>query len=117
MTISTHTPDPIRDCFYARWFTREEKRYLKKSSLDGSDEVNNLRIQAGRLTEHLSRKQVSEYSDDDLKLLTSLVRISAGIGALQRGNATIQKGEDSAGRALGEAVLEANRLEGLDEFI
>jgi hypothetical protein len=89
MPAKTEDDDPIKDCFYARWFTGEERRQLKQSSPDGQDEVTNLRTFAGRLTRHLSQIQPADYSNDDLKLLTSLVRISVGIGALLRGNFTI----------------------------
>jgi hypothetical protein len=109
--------NPINKCYYARWFSAEEKRFLKKSSPDGCDEIANLRTFAGRLTRHLSRREPAEYSDDDLKLLTTLVRLSAGIGTLQRGNATIQNREGDVEKSIEEAIQEANRLDGLDDSI
>jgi hypothetical protein len=65
--------NPIKTCFYARWWTAEEKRGLKKSSPDAADEAANLRTFAGGLTQRLSRKDPGDYSNEDLKLLTSLV--------------------------------------------
>jgi hypothetical protein len=115
--LSKKSANPLNKCYYARWFSVEEKRFLRKSSPDGSDEVANLRTFAGRLTRHLSQREPSDYSDDDLKLLTSLVRLSAGIGTLLRGNATIQNREGDVEKALEEAVDEANRLDGLDDSI
>jgi len=109
--------NPINKCYYARWFSTDEKRLLKKSSLDACDEIANLRTFAGRLTRHLSQKEPGGYNDDDLKLLTSLVRISAGIGTLQRGNATIQNREGDVEKSIEEAIREANRLDGLDDSI
>jgi hypothetical protein len=104
MPPQPQTQDPIKNSFYARWFSAEEKRYLKKSSPDGSDEITNLRIFAGRITRHLSRKDPQEYSDDDLKLLTQLVRISVGIGALQRGNASLQGKDSRVEKSIEEAI-------------
>jgi hypothetical protein len=83
-----------KPCFYARWFTREEKFFLKKAGPDAADEVANLRTFAGRFTRHLSAKQVPDYTDDDLKVLIQLVRISIGIGTLLRGNDAMQGKSD-----------------------
>jgi hypothetical protein len=101
--------DPIKNCFYTRWFSLPEKRWLKKSSQDGCDEVYNLRTFAGRLTSHLSGKEPAEYTDDDLKLLNSLVRISVGIGALLRGNASLQSKDGRLDKSIAEAI------EGMEE--
>jgi hypothetical protein len=98
------TPDSIKNSFYARWWTSEEKRTLKKSSPDAGDEVANLRTFAGRLTRHLSRLDPGEYSNEDLKRLTMLIRISVGIGALLRGNASMQGKEGSVERSIQEAI-------------
>jgi hypothetical protein len=104
MPIKPETQDPIKDCFYARWWTGEEKRCLKKSSPDAGDEVANLRTFAGRLTQRLSQKDPGDYSNEDLKLLTSLVRISVGIGALLRGNIGLQGKESSVEKSIQEAI-------------
>jgi hypothetical protein len=96
--------DPIKNCFYAPWFAALEKKALKKSSPDGFDEVYNLRAFAGRLTCHLSQKEPGEYTDEDLKLLNSLVRISVGIGALLRGNASLQGRGGSVDKAIEAAI-------------
>jgi hypothetical protein len=104
MPAKTEDDDPIKDCFYARWFTGEERRQLKHSSPDGQDEVTNLRTFAGRLTRHLSQIEPADYSSDDLKLLTSLVRISVGIGALLRGNASLQGRDGRLDRSIEEAI-------------
>ena len=96
--------NPIKNSFYARWWTSEEKRYLKKSSPDAGDEVANLRTLAGRLTRHLSQLDPGDYSNEDLKRLTMLIRISVGIGALLRGNAGMQGKEASVERSIQEAI-------------
>jgi hypothetical protein len=98
------TSSPSQTNFYSRSFTPEEKRLLKKSSPDGSDEIANLRTLAGRITSHLSRVQPSAYSDADLKLLTQLVRISVGIGALLRGNASLQGKDSRVEKSIEEAL-------------
>ena len=90
--------------FYSPSFSAEETRRLKKSSPDASDEVANLRAFAGRITRHLSQKEPGEYSDHDLKLLTQLVRISVGIGALLRGNASLQARDSNVERSIEEAI-------------
>jgi hypothetical protein len=102
--VPTIQDNPIKDCFYARWFTAQEKRDLKKSSPDGCDEISNLRCFAGRITRHLSQKEPAGFSDEDLKLLNTLVRISVGIGALQRGNATRQGKEARLEKSIEEAI-------------
>jgi hypothetical protein len=96
--------DQIKTCFYVRWFSLLEKKWLKKSSPDGFDEVYNLRAFAGRLTSLLCQKEPAEYTDKDLKLLATLVRISVGIGALLRGNATIQGKSGNPDRSLDAAL-------------
>jgi hypothetical protein len=98
------TSNPLKNSFYARWWTSEEKRYLKKSSPDAGDEVANLRTLAGRLTRHLSRLDPGDYSNEDLKRLTVLVRISVGIGTLLRGNASLQGRESSVEKSIQEAI-------------
>jgi hypothetical protein len=98
------TPSPSETNFYCHSFSMEEKRRLKKSSPDASDEVANLRTFAGRITRHLSRKEPEEYNDQDLKLLTQLVRISVGIGALLRGNASLQARDSNVERSIEEAI-------------
>lgn len=97
-------PDPIKTCFYAAWFSPAEKKSLKKSSPDGFDEVYNLRAFAGRITAHLFKKEPADYSDDDLKLLGILVRVSVGIGALLRGNFTIKGRDGGMERSIEEAI-------------
>jgi hypothetical protein len=109
MPEKTESLDPIKNCFYARWFAALEKKSLKKSSPDGCDEIYNLRAFAGRLTCHLSHKEPGEYTDEDLKLLNSLVRISVGIGALLRGNASLQGRDGRVEKAIEEAI------EGMEE--
>jgi hypothetical protein len=104
MPAGPKAPDPIKTCFYSPWFAPLEKRWLKKSSPDGCDEVYNLRSLAGRLTAHLSRKEPGEYSDADLKLLTTLVRISVGIGALLRGNASLAGREGRLDQSIERAI-------------
>jgi hypothetical protein len=94
----------LRRCFYARWFSKEEKRFLRKSTPDGSDEVHNLRTFAGRITLRLSQKDPLEYSDEDLKLVNTLVKISVGIGALLRGNVTIQGKGSNVEKSIEEAL-------------
>jgi hypothetical protein len=96
--------DAFKNSFYARWFTAEEKRTLKKSSPDGSDEISALRTFAGRITRHLSSIDPGQYSDDDLKLLNTLVRIAVGIGALQRGNVSIQAKDARVEKSIEEAI-------------
>ena len=96
--------DPIKTCFYAAWFGIQEKKALRKSSPDGFDEVYNLRAFAGRITAHLFKKEPADYSDDDLKLLTTLVRISVGIGALLRGNFNMQARDGTTERSVAEAI-------------
>ena len=117
MPANPNTLDPVKNCFYARWFAAAEKKGLKKSSPDGFDEVYNLRSIAGRLTCHLSKKEPAEYSDGDLKLLNTLVRISVGIGALLRGSVIIQSRDGSAQKSLQAAIDEANQLDGLDDTV
>ncbi len=95
---------PTQTTFYLSTFSSEEKRLLKKCSPDASDEVANLRAFAGRITRHLVGKQPHEYSDLDLKLLTQLVRISVGIGALLRGNASAQVRDSHVERSIEEAI-------------
>jgi hypothetical protein len=104
MPAKPESQNPIQNSFYARWWTGEEKRYLKKSSPDAGDEVANLRTFAGRLTRRLSQKDPVEYSTDDLKLLTMLIRISVGIGTLLRGNASMQGKESSVEKSIQEAI-------------
>jgi hypothetical protein len=96
--------NPITHCFYARWFTQEEKRFLKHSSPDGCDEIYNLRTFAGRITGQLSHKVPLEYSDEDLKLINTLVKIEVGIGALLRGNVTIQGRGSRVDKSIEEAL-------------
>ena len=96
--------DPIKDCYYSRWFSTREKRDLRKGSPDGGDEVANLRAFAGRITAHLSQKGPAEYSDEDLKLLGILVRISVGIGALLRGNFNMQSRDGTNERSIADAI-------------
>jgi hypothetical protein len=98
------TSSPSQSSFYTRWFNPEEKRYMKKSSPDGSDEVANLRAFAGRITRHLHRLEPCEYSDTDLKLLTQLVRISVAIGTLLRGNASLQGRDSQVEKSIEEAI-------------
>jgi hypothetical protein len=100
----TSISSPLKNSFYARWWTSEEKRYLKKSSPDAGDEVANLRTLAGRLTRHLARLDPGEYSNEDLKRLTVLIRISVGIGTLLRGNANMQGRENSVEKSIQEAI-------------
>jgi hypothetical protein len=95
---------PLTHSYYARWWTSEEKRSLKKSSPDAGDEVANLRTFAGRLTRRLSQIDPGDYSNEDLKLLTSLVRISVGIGALLRGNASQQGRDAGVEKSIQEAI-------------
>jgi len=104
MPTKPDTPNTIKGIFYARWFTAAEKRDLKESSPDASDEVANLRTFAGRLTRRLSQIDPGEYSNEDLKLLTCLVRISVGIGTLLRGNASLQGKEASVEKSIQEAI-------------
>ena len=96
--------NPIHNCFYARWFSGEEKRYLKKSRPDAQDEIANLRTLAGRFMRLLSQKEPAEYNDADLKLLNSLVRISIGIGALQRGDLSQHGREGRLEKSIEEAI-------------
>jgi hypothetical protein len=96
--------NPLTNNFYARWFTREEKRCLKKSSPDAQDEIMALRALAGRLTRHLSTRQPDEYSDHDLKLLTSLVRIAAGLGTLMRLGISLQGRDGRFEKSIEEAI-------------
>jgi hypothetical protein len=100
----------LKDCYYAGWFSAAEKRLLRKSSPDGSDEITNLRCFAGRLTRHLAQKQPGEYGDDDLKLLNTLVKISVGIGALQRGSPGRQGRSSAVEKSIQDAIenLEAD---------
>jgi hypothetical protein len=102
--MTEETENPIKNCFYARWFTRVEKRFLRKSSPDGCDEIYNLRTFAGRITAQLSHKDPLEYSDDDLKLINTLVKIEVGIGALLRGNVTIQGKGSPVDKSIQEAI-------------
>jgi hypothetical protein len=104
MPTPSKSQDPTKNNFYARWWTVEEKRFLKKSSPDAGDEVANLRTFAGRLTRRLSQIDPGEYSNEDLKLLTSLVRISVGIGALLRGNASLQGKDGGVEKSIQEAI-------------
>ena len=97
-------PNPITQCFYARWFTPAEKRFLRKSSPDGCDEIYNLRSLAARITAQLSHKEPLEYSDDDLKLLNTLVKIEVAIGALLRGNVAIQAKGGKVDKSIEEAI-------------
>ena len=97
-------PEPIRNCFYAPWIKLQEKRDLQASSPDGLDEVYNLRVLAGRITRRLALKEPEEYNDSDLKLITALVRISVGIGALVRGNFSMHLKDGSLERELAEDV-------------
>ena len=97
-------PNLIKNSFYARWWTGEEKRYLKKSGPVAGDEVANLRTFAGRLSRRLSQIDPGEYSNEDLKLLTTLVRISVGIGALLRGNLSLQGKDAGVEKSIQEAI-------------
>lgn len=104
MSSTPPDPDPIKTCFYAAWFGMQEKRALRKSSPDGFDEVYNLRAFAGRISAHLFKKEPADYSDDDLKLLATLVRISVGIGALLRGNFTINGKDGGVEKSIQAAI-------------
>jgi hypothetical protein len=98
------SPYPLKNSYYACWWTSAEKRALKKCSPDAGDEVANLRAFAGRLTRHLSMLDPGEYSNEDLKRLTMLIRISVGIGTLLRGNATMQGKDSLVERNIQEAI-------------